>query len=39
MYDVLFLSFLIPEEIDAQVRGKMSKTMDDAASAWQKNVI
>ena len=39
MYDVLFLSRLIPSVIEDEVRLKMNHTMDDAALAWQKHII
>ena len=39
MYDILFLSRTIPNEMDAEVREKMSNTMDDAAIAWQAHII
>ena len=39
MYDILFLSRLIPKETDGEVRSRMSNTMDDAANAWQYHII
>ena len=39
MLDVLFLSRLIPKEIDADVRGNMINFMNDAAIAWQEHII
>lgn len=39
MLDILFLSRLIPYEIELEVRAKMSNTMDEAAIAWQHHII
>ncbi len=39
MLDILFISRLIPECMDKDVRDKMTNTMDDAAIAWQNHII
>ena len=39
MSDFLFISRLIPEQMDNEVRSKMMSTMDDAAIAWQHHII
>ena len=38
-FDIAFLSRLIPREMDAEVRQKMIGMMEDAAIAWQENII
>ena len=38
-YDIAFLSRIIPREIEAEVRSKMIGLMEDAAMAWQWNII
>lgn len=39
MKDILFISRIIPECMDGEVRSKMMNTMDDAAIAWQNHII
>ena len=39
MKDILFISRIIPECMDGEVRSKMINTMDDAAIAWQNHII
>ena len=38
-YDIAFLSFIIPKEIEKEVRGKSLNRMEEAAIAWQKHII
>ena len=37
--DILFLSRLIPEQIDHEVRSKADNIMEDAATAWQNSIL
>ena len=39
MLDVLFLSRLIPKDLDDEVRANMINFMNDAAIAWQEHII
>ena len=38
-YDIAFLSFIIPKEIEKEVREKSLNRMEEAAIAWQKHII
>lgn len=38
-YDIAFLSTIIPRDMDAYVRSKSGRRMEDAAIAWQEHII
>lgn len=38
-YDIVFLSRLIPKEMDFEIRKKMINSMEDAAISWQFHLI